>query len=117
MQIQQIFQVAMGAVGLARRALDEASKYSLERKTFGKAIAQVKCKSKLIAWCENNYEKRPSNPYALQPKKQLKWYHLRGAVNIIKYNVEWCRDWMGGKSLLICGDWATTERDVWTALF
>jgi acyl-CoA dehydrogenase len=32
--------VASGAVGLARRALDEASKYSLERQTMGKPIAQ-----------------------------------------------------------------------------
>ncbi|KAJ3024291.1 hypothetical protein HKX48_003116 [Thoreauomyces humboldtii] len=31
--------VAAGAVGLARRALDEAAKYSLERKTMGKPIA------------------------------------------------------------------------------
>lgn len=28
-------------MGLARRALDEATKYSMERKTFGKAIAEV----------------------------------------------------------------------------
>lgn len=32
--------VAMGAVGLAQRALDEATKYSKERKTFGVPIAQ-----------------------------------------------------------------------------
>jgi len=32
--------VASGAVGLARRALDEATKYSLERKTMGVPIAQ-----------------------------------------------------------------------------
>eukprot|EP00794_Sanderia_malayensis_P015888 gene15888-17488_t len=32
--------VASGAVGLARRALDEATKYSLERKTMGKYIAE-----------------------------------------------------------------------------
>jgi acyl-CoA dehydrogenase len=31
--------VACGAVGLAQRALDEAQKYSLERKTFGQPIA------------------------------------------------------------------------------
>lgn len=35
------FQVAAGAVGLAQRALDEARNYALERKTFGKAIAEV----------------------------------------------------------------------------
>lgn len=33
--------VASGAVGLARRAFDEAKKYSLERKTMGKLIAEV----------------------------------------------------------------------------
>lgn len=35
------FQVAAGAVGLAQRALEEATKYALERKTFGKFIAEV----------------------------------------------------------------------------
>lgn len=33
-------QVAAMAVGIASRALDEAAKYSLERKTFGVPIAQ-----------------------------------------------------------------------------
>jgi acyl-CoA dehydrogenase len=33
--------VAAGAVGLARRAYEEAKKYSLERKTMGKLIAEV----------------------------------------------------------------------------
>lgn len=38
------FQVAAGATGLAQRALDEATKYALERKTFGRLIAEViKC--------------------------------------------------------------------------
>ena len=32
--------VASGAVGLAQRAMDEALKYSMERKTFGKPIAE-----------------------------------------------------------------------------
>ncbi|NXV32729.1 ACADM protein, partial [Rissa tridactyla] len=32
--------VAAGAVGLAKRALDEATRYALERKIFGKAIAE-----------------------------------------------------------------------------
>lgn len=32
--------VAAGAVGLARRALDEATKYSMERKAFGKYICE-----------------------------------------------------------------------------
>jgi len=30
--------VAAGAVGLAKRALDEATRYALERKTFGTEI-------------------------------------------------------------------------------
>ena len=30
--------VAAGAVGLSQRALDEATKYALERKTFGTEI-------------------------------------------------------------------------------
>lgn len=33
--------VAASAVGLAQRALDEALKYSMERKTFGKFIYEV----------------------------------------------------------------------------
>ncbi|MBN3287446.1 ACADM protein, partial [Polyodon spathula] len=33
--------VTAGATGLAQRALDEATKYALERKTFGKFIAEV----------------------------------------------------------------------------
>ncbi|XP_041258335.1 medium-chain specific acyl-CoA dehydrogenase, mitochondrial isoform X1 [Onychostruthus taczanowskii] len=36
--------VAAGAVGLARRALDEATRYALERKTFGKPI---------VEWCHS----------------------------------------------------------------
>lgn len=36
-----ICQVAAGAVGLAQRALDEATKYSMERKTMGKLICEV----------------------------------------------------------------------------
>lgn len=35
------WQVAAGAVGLAQRALDEATKYSMERKTMGKLICEV----------------------------------------------------------------------------
>ena len=34
-------QVAAGAIGLARRAMDEATKYALERKAFGKPIIEV----------------------------------------------------------------------------
>merc|ERR1711991_136262 len=41
--------VAMGAVGLARRCLDEAAKYAVERKTFGKVIADHQAVSFLLA--------------------------------------------------------------------
>ena len=34
-------QVASGAVGLAQRALEEATKYAMERKTFGKYLYEV----------------------------------------------------------------------------
>lgn len=35
-----VLQVASAATGLAQRAMDEATKYALERKTFGVPIAQ-----------------------------------------------------------------------------
>ncbi|XP_054250096.1 medium-chain specific acyl-CoA dehydrogenase, mitochondrial isoform X2 [Indicator indicator] len=41
--------VAAGAVGLARRALDEATKYALERKTFGKLLVEHQAVSFLLA--------------------------------------------------------------------
>ncbi|XP_074101419.1 medium-chain acyl-CoA dehydrogenase [Cotesia typhae] len=41
--------VACGAVGLAQRAFDEALKYSLERHTFGKPIAEHQAVAFLIA--------------------------------------------------------------------
>lgn len=41
--------VAAGAVGLAQRALDEATKYALERKTFGKIIAEHQVVSFMLA--------------------------------------------------------------------
>ncbi|XP_073500020.1 medium-chain specific acyl-CoA dehydrogenase, mitochondrial isoform X1 [Phyllobates terribilis] len=41
--------VAAGAVGLAQRALDEATKYSLERKTFGRILAEHQAVSFLLA--------------------------------------------------------------------
>lgn len=37
-----VMKVAAGATGLAQRALDEATKYALERKTFGKLLAEVR---------------------------------------------------------------------------
>jgi acyl-CoA dehydrogenase len=45
--------VAAGAVGLAKRAYDEAFKYALERKTMGKAIVEVSCIKclNIIAYC------------------------------------------------------------------
>ncbi|NXH95076.1 ACADM protein, partial [Pachycephala philippinensis] len=42
-------QVAAGAVGLAKRALDEATRYALERKTFGKPIVEHQAVSFLLA--------------------------------------------------------------------
>jgi acyl-CoA dehydrogenase len=48
--------VAAGALGLARRALDEASKYSLERKTFGKPIADHQAVSFMLADMAIGYE-------------------------------------------------------------
>jgi acyl-CoA dehydrogenase len=41
--------VAIGAVGLARRAMDEAIAYSLQRKTMGKPIAQHQAVAFMIA--------------------------------------------------------------------
>ncbi|KAI9012711.1 acyl-CoA dehydrogenase/oxidase [Gaertneriomyces semiglobifer] len=41
--------VAAGAVGLARRALDEAAKYSLERKTMGRPIADHQAVAFMLA--------------------------------------------------------------------
>ena len=41
--------VAAGAVGIAQRALEEAAKYSLERKTFGVPIAHHQAVSFMIA--------------------------------------------------------------------
>ena len=37
--------VAAGAVGICQRTMDEASRYSTERKTFGKPICEVRFKS------------------------------------------------------------------------
>lgn len=37
--IISVLKVASGATGLARRAMDEATKYYLESKTFGVPIA------------------------------------------------------------------------------
>lgn len=48
--------VAAGAVGLAKRAFDEAVKYSLERKTFGQPIASYQAVSFMIAEMAMNIE-------------------------------------------------------------
>uniref|UniRef100_A0A8D1EB30 Medium-chain specific acyl-CoA dehydrogenase, mitochondrial n=1 Tax=Sus scrofa TaxID=9823 RepID=A0A8D1EB30_PIG len=45
--------VAAGAVGLAQRALDEATKYALERKTFGKLLAEVINSILALLKCKN----------------------------------------------------------------
>jgi len=41
--------VAAGAIGLAQRALDEATKYSMERKTFGKLICEHQAVAFMLA--------------------------------------------------------------------
>lgn len=41
--------VAAGAIGLARRALDEATQYSLQRKTMGKFIAEHQAVAFMLA--------------------------------------------------------------------
>ena len=41
-------QVAAGAVGLGQRALDEATKYAMTRKTFGKYIMEVRKDKRVI---------------------------------------------------------------------
>jgi len=48
--------VAIGAVGLARRAMDEAVKYAQERKTFGKPIAAHQAVSFKLAEMAMNIE-------------------------------------------------------------
>lgn len=48
--------VAMGAVGLARRCMEEAAKYSVERKTFGKAIADHQAVAFILADMAMNIE-------------------------------------------------------------
>ena len=42
-------QVATGATGLAQRAMDEATKYALERKTFNKLIAEHQAVAFMLA--------------------------------------------------------------------
>lgn len=48
--------VAIAAVGLARRAMDEATKYSLERKTFGVPIFEHQAVSFMLAEMAMNVE-------------------------------------------------------------
>lgn len=48
--------VAAGALGLARRALDEATKYSLERKTMGKPICEHQAVAFMLADMTIGYE-------------------------------------------------------------
>merc|ERR1711974_432921 len=43
------FKVAMGALGISQRALDEATKYATERKTFGTAIINHQAVSFMLA--------------------------------------------------------------------
>lgn len=48
--------VAAGAVGLGQRALEEATKYAMERKTFGTVIAQHQAVSFMLAEMAMNVE-------------------------------------------------------------
>lgn len=48
--------VAAGAVGLARRAMDEATKYSLERTAFGKKISEFQAVQFILAEMAINVE-------------------------------------------------------------
>jgi acyl-CoA dehydrogenase len=48
--------VAAGALGLARRALDEAARYSIDRKTMGKAICDHQAVSFMLADMAIGYE-------------------------------------------------------------
>jgi len=48
--------VASGALGLSRRALDEATRYALERKTMGKPIAEHQAVSFMLADMAIGYE-------------------------------------------------------------
>lgn len=48
--------VAAGALGLARRALDEATRYSLERKTMGKPISEHQAVAFMLADMAIGYE-------------------------------------------------------------
>ncbi|EDQ85008.1 uncharacterized protein MONBRDRAFT_29714 [Monosiga brevicollis MX1] len=59
-------EVGAGAVGLAQRALDEATKYSLERKTFGVPIAKHQAVAHMLADMEINTQ-------------AARWLTLRGA--------------------------------------
>lgn len=66
-------QVAAGATGLAQRALDEATKYALERKTFGKVIAEVRSLhffKKKFAWHKKKKTKIYVEPLKLSSGKQ-----------------------------------------------
>lgn len=48
--------VAAGALGVARRALDEATRYSMERKTFGKLISEHQAVLFILAEMGIRYE-------------------------------------------------------------
>lgn len=69
-----VFQVAAGAVGLAQRALEEATKYALARKTFGKLLMEVK-QLNLLNYCylSNIILSSPFSSIKLWPSCWLKW--------------------------------------------
>lgn len=75
-QLLTFVQVAAGAVGLAQRCLDEATKYSLERKAFGvpifnhQAVAfmladmAIGIETSRLAWMRAAWESDKGNPVA-----------------------------------------------------
>lgn len=72
-----VIQVAAGATGLAQRALDEATNYALERKTFGKVIAEV-CSLNLFI----------DNQQKISVSITLRWQHSITVFKSTKLNTE-----------------------------
>src|ERR1044072_3894861 len=50
------YTVAAGATGLIRACRDASSKYALERRTFGQAIAEHQLVKQMIAGMESDYQ-------------------------------------------------------------
>lgn len=76
--------VATGAVGLQQRALEEASKYSMERKTFGVPIAQHQAVSMMIADMAMNVE------LSRLMTRRSAWEHDNGRSNTYFASIAKC---------------------------